>query len=458
MRVGLILDNPKRDLYGILLIAYHLTRSRNTVFIIPMYQQGYEIPLLNLDVVLMNYARPNNLQYIKTYKSLGISVVVMDTEGGILSESGSDSPMTWAKSFNQQGMANYVDKYCFWGSKVYEAFKSHSGINAENLHITGCPRFDAFNSKWHGAFKQRESEDILINTNFSSVNPFFTSSINDEFKSFLSAGWDEKYIVEVIEQFKNIFPQFIDSVKNLAIDNPDKSFIIRPHPFENPEYYFSELNHLENISVRYKDNIVDAINNAKCIIHLNCGSSVESFLGKKLPISIEYLNTEILRSHTPLPGMISYKARNYNDLNYAINNVRELSKKYITAALYDEHIEPWFYKNDGNCAQRISNVISSIEKHNNRTSKSIIKSISGSARKPRFTQIAQGILSNLLGHKLVSDFRRKTNKARNVKYCDLGRIESIFHNITYDETSNYKIGYALNPLTHMTLTSIQIKI
>jgi len=118
VKVGLILDNPKRDLKGNLLVAYHLVKKKHQVFVIPMYQQGYDVPLLNLDIVLLNYARSTNRKLIEGYKRMGIKVAVMDTEGGVLSEDGTDSPEKWAKSIHDSGMYRYIDKYFFWGNKA----------------------------------------------------------------------------------------------------------------------------------------------------------------------------------------------------------------------------------------------------------------------------------------------------------------------------------------------------
>lgn len=102
MKVALVLDNPRRDLNGVLLTAYRLLRLGVESYVVPMYVQGYDIPLLGPDAVIVNYARTTNRELLQTYRALGILVLVMDTEGGIFSESGSDSPENWAKFFLMQ--------------------------------------------------------------------------------------------------------------------------------------------------------------------------------------------------------------------------------------------------------------------------------------------------------------------------------------------------------------------
>src|ERR1051326_6603616 len=128
MKVALIVDSPKRDLEGAALTAFHLAKRGAEAILVPMYQQGYDIPLASPDAVIVNYARENNRELLATYRSLGIAVIVMDTEGGVLSEAGLDAPDTWARQMRRSGLGACVDRYFFWGERLRAAFKLHSGI------------------------------------------------------------------------------------------------------------------------------------------------------------------------------------------------------------------------------------------------------------------------------------------------------------------------------------------
>lgn len=454
MNIGLILDNPKRDLYGLLLISYFLLEKGHSVFIIPMYQQGYEVPLLDLDVILMNYLRPNNIGLIKGYHDMGISVAIMDTEGGVLSESGSDSPDKWALTMRHLEADKYIKSYMFWGDRVRKAFSEGSGIAGEKLVTTGCPRFDAFHKKWRNVFKIGNTTTVLVNTNFSAINPHFTASSDDELKAFLSAGWEADYISHVIEEFKDLLPRFTDEIRRVAGNNPDISFVLRPHPFENPSYYHDRLGDLENMRVSCEENIVDAINGAKCVLHLNCGSAVEAILGGCLPVSLEYLNSEIMRSHTPLPGKISYPARSYDELQYIIKNIDKVANDFLSKDHFDKHLAEWFYRKDGNAAWRVAEVISSFEPRRKMITGKISRSVKGSLDQPRYFQVIQGLVNNIIGHKRVSDLRILANPARRRKYIDINEIRSVIEQIP--DTSSYLIDYVCHPFTGSRMTSISI--
>ena len=54
--------------------------------------------------------------------------------------------------------------------------------------------------------------------------------------------------------------------------------MVRPHPFENGDLYKNYFSDCENIVVDGEGDIFDSINGAKCILHLNCGSSVDGLL------------------------------------------------------------------------------------------------------------------------------------------------------------------------------------
>ena len=82
-RVCLVVDNPLRDLDGIVLLGWTLAQKGAEVFLVPMYQQAFEVAALLPDLVLVNYLRPNNRRLVEAYSKGGILVGVLDTEGGV---------------------------------------------------------------------------------------------------------------------------------------------------------------------------------------------------------------------------------------------------------------------------------------------------------------------------------------------------------------------------------------
>ena len=66
-------------------------------------------------------------------------------------------------------------------------------------------------------------------------------------------------------------------------------------------------------------------------MHLNCGSAIDSVRLNKIPIQMDFLNTEVMRAHTPLPGKISCLAQSVEHLVRLIDQAAE--RKAAFAAL-----------------------------------------------------------------------------------------------------------------------------
>jgi hypothetical protein len=72
----------------------------------------------------------------------------MDTEGGVLTDKGANSPKALSNYIKSSGFKDFLAGYFFWGHEIYNAFKVNSGMLEKGLHLTGCPRFDWASSRW----------------------------------------------------------------------------------------------------------------------------------------------------------------------------------------------------------------------------------------------------------------------------------------------------------------------
>lgn len=397
-RIALILDHPKRDLDGLVLVALHLLQRGASVLLTPMYEQGYDLPLLAPRAVLVNYARRNNKELLHTYKDLGIRVAILDTEGGVLSEDGADSPRRWARAFYEDGFPRVVDRYFFWGAELYEAFRSRGGLPPDTLQISGCPRYDVCLPPWRGVLTYPWRDYVLVNTNFSAINPAFTRSEEDEKRIFYKLGWDPSYVEQLFADMKAVFPSYLEQIERLAVDNPERRFIVRPHPFENQHFYQKRFAGIRNLIVSGEGNVLHAIANADCVIHLNCGTSVECNLLAKVPLSLEFLNTEVLRRHSPLPSEISCRAESYADLNMLISDARRREARHQTTEVCTTHLTRWFGALDGQAAARVAQGL--IEMSHGRTDpaqRSWAASLRASRQRTNLRRFTFGLFGNLLG-------------------------------------------------------------
>ncbi len=475
MRIGLILDNPRRDLGGIALLAYQLLKRGHVVFVIPMYDQGYDVPLLDLDAIVVNYARTSNLDFLRSYKELGIAVVVLDTEGGVFPEHGDGSPEFWAKRFRAIGAHELIDRYLFWGRRTYDAFRQHGGLPEDRLIITGCPRYDFCDPKWRSVLHYPKSGHVLINLNFPSINPWWgrTEYSETEGKIIFHSAFEEiSKVAKIVNvdveralplerERQRVLNEYVRVIVDVARRNPDKAFIVRPHPFENMEIYRRLFAGLKNVTVDSSGEVTHVISQAEFVLHLNCSTSVETRLLGKLPVSLEFLNSDLLRVNIHLPSKVSYAVGSLEELDEIVKDPARSRRDRLTDASAHELIAPWFHKCDGRAAERVAVIVSGLARQADalRCRRSYWRSVKSCYGKARMKYVLQGIASLLVGSYVLTRLRMLLHEQRRMKYV---RAEAFWQrilelagceNVELDGSAEY----AVHPLTGLRLATIQVR-
>lgn len=457
-RIAIIVDNPRRDLRGLVLLACQFARRGSRVYLVPMYQQGYDLPLLAPDLVVVNYARESNRGLLETYRKLGFRIAVLDTEGGVLSESGHDSPDNWAASLSSNGLARLIDDYCLWGHRVHRAFASRSGLSAEALSVTGCPRYDICNEPWSALLSYPRQGFILVNTNFSAINPGYTRSSETEQQIFRDQGWEAGYVDALFTELHAVFPRYLDAIATIAGALPARTIQVRPHPFENERVYQERFAGVSNIVIDGEGDILDAIHGADCVVHLNCGSAIDAARMGKVPIAMEFLNNEVMQRHAPLPSRVSSSALTLEDL------VAQLSSPALRAARFDPAvacrlIEPWYHLSDGRAAERVADFLLARLASGGRSARADIGlSMRGGRQRASCSQFFQGALGMLAGSRVASGLAAKLLKARRgkqVEHSVVAEMVSRFSGLGNMPPMNTKI--ARSPLAGQSLSSFVIE-
>jgi surface carbohydrate biosynthesis protein len=423
-----------------------------------MYQQGYDLPLLAPDLVVLNYARESNRGLLESYRDIGVRVAVLDTEGGVLSESGLDSPDNWAASFRDTGLADLVDNYCFWGQAVYDAFRQHAGMDEASLALTGCPRYDVCSPPWSSLLTYPRSGFILVNTNFSAINPAFTRSDADEQCLFREQGWDAGYVQDLFAELHRVFPRYLDAVEAIARAAPERMVQIRPHPFENEAVYRGRFADTPNIIIDGKGDIFNTIHGAECIVHLNCGSAVDAARMGKTPISIEFLNTEVMRRHAPLPSRVSCHAASLDDLLSLVGDSSLRATRYDLAAARCE-IEPSYHLSDGRAAERVADfLLSRGAKITRQALRSLGLAFRGGRLRPCLRRYLLGGLSLAAGSYVASmmvDHLKSARRGKHIDYAVVRELISLYRQI--DGGPELQVKRLRSPIAGQALSSLSIR-
>ena len=152
------------------------------------------MPRLGLDTLVANYARAANLDLMRSFAEAGLALYVLDTEGGVLAEKGGNSPPAMAAHIRDSGYADILSGYFFWGGRLHKAFNDNETMKPDQLHLTGCPRFDFAAPRWRALLDGERRGYLLVNANFPLVNSRFSSKPGAEREAMIRAGWDGAYV------------------------------------------------------------------------------------------------------------------------------------------------------------------------------------------------------------------------------------------------------------------------
>jgi surface carbohydrate biosynthesis protein len=459
VRIGWVVDHPKRDLAGSVLAAYRLASRGASVAIVPMYEQGVDVPRLGLDTLIVNYARDANLDLMRSFAKAGLALYVLDTEGGVLAEKGGNSPPAMAAYVRNSGYADILSGYFFWGGRLHGAFNDNKTMPTSQLHLTGCPRFDFAAPKWRTLLDGARRGYLLVNANFPLVNSRFSSKPGAEREAMIRAGWDGNYIDRFLTDLKQVFANYLIEIGRLAAARPDRTILVRPHPFESEEVYRTALAQHSNVVVDGAGSVLDMIQNAAGVIHLNCGTAVEAVLLGKLPIQLEYLNTPATAGHALLPARVSRPAMSFEELLHLVDHIDEEAAKFDFAGVHAANIDAFFYRNDGAAAERVADVLVGA-KDSRQPFVSLASALRGTRPNPSAGQIAKGAASLLFGSAATEKFRTWFSPARRDKRIEPADVAALLARIAIhdnNDPSRFTAARARCAKTGLPLASIVVE-
>lgn len=340
------------------ILASHFLRSDYEVYLIPFYTYADDVLSLNLDAVLLNYARMNNKDLIRLFAECGTRVFVLDSEGGLLGAKGPRTPEALAKFLSSLNLSKYLSGFFLWGIASLEAYRKYSQLSEDKIEVTGAPRYDVCHERFHGLLYHPYKSHILVNTNFAWINPKFSKGKEVELKSTRQAGFAEDYAAQLFQEFERVFIEMKKELHKIFSQFEEEKFVLRPHPFESEDVYIQEFGEYPNVIIDSTQEIYDHLAGSKYMLHLNCGTSVDANYMEKEAMSLEYLNSDFLRDFVPQPSQISQNKSNHDELVKAMrdfekSNTEELDK------IRREFLVPYFHERDGNNSLRIFKFMSS---------------------------------------------------------------------------------------------------
>jgi surface carbohydrate biosynthesis protein len=347
-------DNPLRDLDGLVLFGWHLAEKGAEVFLVPMLN-NYEAYFLAPDMVVVNYVRKANSDFIARCKRMGFLVGVLDTEGGVLK----DAEGYFASVFN---FIDTVDLYCLWGIKQYEIMRRINRLPEDAIKVTGCPRYDFCVQPWSGALPEVPVEKgrkmVLVNMSFPIIQPRFQSPEKEAEQLVKDAGFDREYVEERLGQTRIARSELVESLLSLARKFQDILFVIRPHPFEDRTFYDDTFSGFQNVEVHQSGSVFPWIKRSEAVLHHSCATAIETFLLGKEPIHVEWSEAPALAQ--PSSTEVSLRPGSQEELEQMVKGILEGRSPEVpehTCAARERIIRDWFFSNDGRNSERAAEEI-----------------------------------------------------------------------------------------------------
>jgi len=280
-----------------------------------------------------------NLNFYKNLKENDISLFHLDEEGGIYPE-GEDR---WRLELDSRLNPKFLmeDDHIFtWGSYQKKHYESkESPVQNSNIIVCGQPRFEICKPRFRDYYKKsieeiksRYGSFILINTNQCLANGLMglertlldfggrlRYTLNDEKERFKFISWWSHQ--------NKVVANFVVLIHRLSITFPDKIFILRPHPGENPNFYRAIFSVLKNVHIENTGAVSPWIMASDLVIHDGCTTAIESFLAE---VPIIYYNSVINDPYEiKLPNQLGTRCTSEEDVIRTINDLDRDSSAFI---------------------------------------------------------------------------------------------------------------------------------
>lgn len=228
-----------------------------------------------------------------------------------------------------------------WGHENFDLLQQYPQLPKKlPIHITGNPRGDILRPEMRPYFDTEVEklhklygDFILVNTNFTEVNPFIPSiglfvPTKDGHKTsrrgqagigvsreFAEGLWNHKQAI--LEDFKQLIPALEQAFPHLMI-------VVRPHPSENFKVYNDIAARCKRVKVINEGNVIPWLLASKTMIHNGCTTGLEAYaLGVPAISYLSTFNEFYDYDFQGLPTKLSYQSFNFEELQNTLTGILE---------------------------------------------------------------------------------------------------------------------------------------
>jgi len=232
----------------------------------------------------------------------------------------------------------YVSRLLAWGEENVELFRRYPYLpEGIPIHATGNARSDMLRAEMRPYFadevrrlRENHGEFILVNTNFTDVNPFipavglFLPDKNGKGMRFgqMALGMTREFAEGMREHRQAVFEDIKRLIPSLAQAFPNHAIVVRPHPSEHHGIYNAIAERCSRVRVIHEGNVIPWLLACNVMVHNGCTTGVEAYL-LRVP-AVSFMATENRYydyDFNGLPNRASHRCSTFEELKETLQRI-----------------------------------------------------------------------------------------------------------------------------------------
>jgi len=282
----------------------------------------FKVDSIARGVYLAKSMRTLSIRMFDILRKLGHEIVAWDEEG-LLREPDEDY-YRWRLSPTTMRQVSHL---IAWGEDDARVLRAYPGYRGTPIHITGNPRIDFMRLELRqyyqpqiDAIRERFGNFVLVNTNFSKVNHFYTDlsplkkaiEAKDPTKvNSFDAGWG-RHKVALFNYFQEMLPPLCKALSEYTV-------VLRPHPAENQDPWIAIAKRCPNLRVANDGSITPWLMATTAVVANSCTTQVEAAV-LDTP-SVSYMPVVSEKFDHELPNVLSHRVHSVDELCHTTQSI-----------------------------------------------------------------------------------------------------------------------------------------
>lgn len=249
-------------------------------------------------VLIIKDANPrvDLVDYYKKLKKRGFTIISQDEEAGYIEQSYEN----FSLNRHSGGEAfDFIDFFLCWGKRDKEFLSNKFNEKKCKFIESGSPRLDIYNKDFDigkGYLKRNKltKNFILVSLNFfcfysrsfSERISLDAERLGEKYRTTIGGiNYEEHFFKREAETIYLLY-EFINLVRFLAKNLPEKNIVLRPHPnFLVDRFKKITKDFPENVKIISNGHLSEVIKNCEAVVQNSCSSASEAVLANKKVIN-----------------------------------------------------------------------------------------------------------------------------------------------------------------------------